>query len=647
LKTGATLDTAACPTGAETDPRKSIFLPILPHYGPLTLGDARRVLALQLAMLAVALGTFILSDDSTLRALSVGLTFPGAGFLYQGNLLAFGLSLVAFLSVLPLILGGLWVLPSGVVLLSALGASHGAGQGAGAGWTLAAWSLLPVWLIALQAWRRRTESVAKVEREDYNRWVQSVDIAEIAPWRNARIDPAEELTPEALGRARQFFDLALQPIDSYNGYDMIEQKATAALRYQYTFPQYLMALMQYSYAPAFTGYLTQAQRNLITRMQAPINWRYFVTLERFAYWQFQPNPINVIGYSGYLGTMIGMYTKLHGDGRYDVRGSIQFRYSDRYKFDYDLRGMCEDVAELYRADRYHCVPCEPAWYYPFCNSIGMQQLMLGSELYEQRWAEELLPLYRKALLDEFVMADGRITTMRHRWLGVRVPFFDFPTMEFLNAYLTAPVVPDITERSWAASRRRHFPSGGYAEKSRLADHDIGNYNFRSRITPRVTAMLLANEMGDLETVERMREEIAREAVLVDRDGATHIDGASVATQALLTIVETSHPKALTNLLRKPHTPATLAGPVLAEVPYPDVLVAKARTNGESLSLVLHPGRPHSGESVLGFAQLKPGHRYRLAVGGSDSVVASDENGRVSCLVAVRGRTPVELRPAAH
>ena len=72
-----------------------------------------------------------------------------------------------------------------------------------------------------------------------------------------------ELTPDDLELQRYLLDLSLQPIDRFDGFSHIEQYLLSALRYQLNYTCYALALAQYNYAPAFTGYLAEAQANTI------------------------------------------------------------------------------------------------------------------------------------------------------------------------------------------------------------------------------------------------------------------------------------------------------------------------------------------------------------------------------------------------
>ena len=93
----------------------------------------------------------------------------------------------------------------------------------------------------------------------------------------------------------------------------------------------------------------------------------------------------------------------------------------------------------------------------------------------------------------------------------------------------------------------------------------------------------------------------------------------------------------------PPPEATLRGPQLAEADYPDVLVAKAWSDGTGLDLVLYPGRG-AGTQRVGIERLRPGAEYRLHESGRERLVRADGTGRARLDLALDGRTEVRLRP---
>jgi hypothetical protein len=84
------------------------------------------------------------------------------------------------------------------------------------------------------------------------------------------------------------------------------------------------------------------------------------------------------------------------------------------------------------------------------------------------------------------------------------------------------------------------------------------------------------------------------------------------------------------------------GPVLAEAPYPDVLVARAVSDGAALDLVVRPGGA-AGRFPLVVANLRPGARY-LVTGATEPTIAADDSGTVRLEVDLDDRREVRLAP---
>ncbi|MEJ7716664.1 MAG: hypothetical protein WKF31_01390 [Thermoleophilaceae bacterium] len=83
--------------------------------------------------------------------------------------------------------------------------------------------------------------------------------------------------------------------------------------------------------------------------------------------------------------------------------------------------------------------------------------------------------------------------------------------------------------------------------------------------------------------------------------------------------------------------------MLAEAAYPDVLVARAVSDGHDLDLVLRPGDGPR-RVALGVERLVPGRSYAVeGLGPTDRVVADDRGGAV-LEVDLAGRVEVRLRP---
>jgi hypothetical protein len=88
------------------------------------------------------------------------------------------------------------------------------------------------------------------------------------------------------------------------------------------------------------------------------------------------------------------------------------------------------------------------------------------------------------------------------------------------------------------------------------------------------------------------------------------------------------------------------GPVLEHVPWPGVLVTKARSDdGIALDLVVEPGSPSdAGEHPFVLSAMTPGARYRVHGRGVDVELVADDAGRATASVPVTARRHLRVEP---
>ena len=89
---------------------------------------------------------------------------------------------------------------------------------------------------------------------------------------------------------------------------------------------------------------------------------------------------------------------------------------------------------------------------------------------------------------------------------------------------------------------------------------------------------------------------------------------------------------------------SLGGPILADAKYPDVLVARAFSNGNDLDLVLYSGAK-PGPQKIRIERLRPEAKYSVR-NGAENTFAADRNGAASLSVELQGRTPIHVLPAS-
>jgi Linalool dehydratase/isomerase len=248
--------------------------------------------------------------------------------------------------------------------------------------------LLPLGLIA--------GLMTRGQRQTNRQGVHSSDLPHKITGTVPRQDECE-ISLDDLKRMRLLFDRALQPVDEFSGFEWRDQFQTAAVRYQLNFLSYAISMAQHHYLPAATAYVTQAQDNLLAKQGDERIWRY---------WRYEnawgklslgrdPVPSDNIMYTGFIAAQMS-YAGQAGDNS----ALCLTRKSKEYKR-YDLKALCALLSSQYRSAPYGLLACEPNWIYPLCNMITATALRAHSiREGDDNW-DEIAPIFRKSLIEEF------------------------------------------------------------------------------------------------------------------------------------------------------------------------------------------------------------------------------------------------------
>ena len=636
----AVLDTATAVQVALSPERERLL-------GPVVARLLRRAGIGAAVVWAAALVPLLTDASPRWKAIGLGLLLPGGGFLYTSDpvlvlvtLVAFGLAFVAWFGSGNLLAPPLvW---AGAALLAALRTHTGL-------WDWAEWvvpAVLGAIVVSGLVGERTAFRAARGRAVTRNRYLADARMAPAA----TRAAVAAECSETDLAVARRTLDLALQPIDAFEGYDWIDQFQTAAVRYQINFQSYGLALLQQDRLPAFTGYLAQAQRNLIEKMTNKRVWRYWFWENLWGNLDPNPDPIprDNIMVSGYLGLMLGAYEGITGDHRYGEPGSITFRWNSRRSFPHDFHTIAEAVYANFVRSPFAMFPCEPNWVYSACNTFGMNTLLLHDRLHGTTYAPEIGDRYRRSLDEEFLTPDGRMTAIRSSRLGLTIPMLTSTMADAGMALFLSPILPDIARRTWQVVRTEFvsIPDGGRPVISLRGwdKMDVGNYR-RSDVSPHAIVATAAREMGDDELYEALQASVDERFEPVLEDGALRYTKASTQANAMLAMARFGRGDAFRDLVCGVPGSDGQAGPVLADAPYPDVLVARAVSDGRDLDLVLRPGRS-GGRYRLRVERLDSDREYRI-VGAVEETVRSGPDGAAEIDVDLDGRSEVRVAPASR
>jgi hypothetical protein len=621
--------------------------------GPVTRRYQRRTLTIYLA--AVALGALPLVFDMSggWQAVGLGLWMPGAGFLATGgwSALLFPLTLALFaLAVVAWFWAGMVVAPVAVWLGSAaLAAALAPAEVAPVGHVLAAIIMVAGAFYVRQ--RIRARHARDEARAAARRTYVPASLVEVEQ-RAARVPDAatRELTQEQIQSLRYLLDRALQPVEAFDGFTIIDQFQPAALRYQLNHMGFALGIAQGSYVPSFHGYMHVAQRNLIEKYLLRRVWGYWVYESCWGhlnFTNFDPAARDNIMLTGWFGMHVGQYMLNSGDRRYAEPGSLTFRLNARTAYEHDHRSIVQSVVENYAhyENEFCLYPCEPNWMYPICNHYGMTALANHDRLYGTTYRARTLPTWLEKLDREFTDRSGTIIGLRSQLTGIEFPF---PTGEAGYANFANCFAPERARRLWAVARKEIEPAitVDAAGRQRITlpgrGLDAGGYH-SGFVGAFGSIMSAAREFGDEEIAQAAQRSLDQDCSPRFSDGSLGYLAGSNLTNVSVAMGRLMGTGDFRRSFVEGPSEATLAGPYLTGVDYPAVLVARAWSNGADLDLVMYPGKD-PGPQTLTIERLAPGARYDVS-GALSQQIEADARGSVRLTVHIDGRTPVTLKPA--
>lgn len=620
--------------------------------GPVTRARLRRTTVVYTLFFIVGALPALFQSAPGMQAAGLGLWMPGAGFVAVGGwiLLAFPLTLLLFAAS---IVAWFW---AGMVLAPVL---VWLGSAALAGWLAqrpaepVSYGVVLACLVALGifvAHRRRQRRAMGRARLAAREAFLPASLAEVRE-QVAEIPEASsrEMTEDQLASVRYLLDRALQPIEAFDGFTIIDQFQPAALRYQLNHMGFALGIAQGAYAPNFRGYLAEAQRNLISKYLQRRVWDYWVYESCWGhlnFTNFDPAARDNIMLTGWFGMHVGQYMLNSGDRRYAEPGSLTFRLNRRTAYEHDFHSLIDSVEKNFDRSQFCLYPCEPNWVYPICNHYGMASLAVHDALYHSGLVPKHLPRWLQMLDTEFTDASGSIIGLRSEHTGIEFPF---PVGEAGYSFFANCFDSDRAQRLWAIARKELEPLIGSDENGepifRFPGRGLDAGNYKPGFTATFASLLVgAREFGDPLIAAAALNGLESQCGAA-RDGGVcrYTFGSNIAnaTAVLGKLMGTGDFKR--SFVEGP-TPRTLAGPVLDDVTYPDVLVARAFSHGDDLELVLYRGRQGVDSARLRVSQLEPGRRYRLD--GERDELTANARGSAELTVPLTGRTELRLLPVA-
>lgn len=460
--------------------------------------------------------------------------------------------------------------------------------------------------------------------------------------------PVVEHSDQDLRRLRTALDLALQPLDAYDGFTHIDQFREGALRYQLNALSYGLAMSQFTRTPAFRGYLAEAQRNTIEKMLQRRVWGYWPLENAWGNLRRDKEPIPVgqnVMLTGFFGLQVGMYSSLNDD-RYTRPGSLTFRWDESTAFPHDLPGLAANVHASVSGSPFGLYPCEPNWIYTICNTFGLNTVLTSEQVRPTGAADDVRNRLRAAYESEFLRPDGKIIGVRSSHLGLSWNFWASPSVQLATTYWLNPGMPDLAQRTWWLIRNgwlRVEERRVSTPRSVVSRLDPGNYRLGTDTFTLAVTTMAAREIGDEETALAAEATLAEREQVEEKHGAERVSNASGLANSYLNLGRFGRRSGLRDLVAFGAPEQWRDGPVLEDAAYPDVLVAKAVSDGAALDLVLVPGNG-AVRTTLTLAQLRPAAAYDVR-GARHTQVVADAAGRAQVDIDLGVRTQVSITPA--
>jgi hypothetical protein len=255
-----------------------------------------------------------------------------------------------------------------------------------------------------------------------------------------------------------------------------------------------------------------------------------------------------------------------------------------------------------------------------------------------------LPRWLEMLDREFTDESGSIIGLRSQHTGIEAPF---PAGEAGFAWFANCFSPERARRLWAVGRQEIRPAlikdANGVERIALPGRglDFGNYRW-GHTADYATILLCAREFGEDDIADGAQRALDLDCGLATDGGVRRYAHGSNLSNALALqgrLARTGDFRA--SVVEGP--PASVfAGPQLADARYPDVLVAKAWSDGETLDLVLHPGAV-PGRQTLRIERLRASRSYEVSGARVNELIA-DANGHATLEVELAGRTALRIAP---
>ena len=513
--------------------------------------------------------------------------------------------------------------------------------------------LIAVTIYNKTKYARKNQRIRMEQREAHEQYLYDEMITLENEVCSAEPSDKRELDADAVKASRYLFEMTLREPGDFTGYQSVEQSQMSSFRYSLDYLGYSLALMQCHYTPNFHGYLNKAQRFVIESFTHPSVCSYWKWSYLGGMLRWNPDPIGNLNImlTGWSGIPVSLYGANTGDLRYEEPGALRFRPSGKSEktYNYSSRDIVEVLVRQFKDYKTKLYPCEPHWVFPLCNTMGFNAVLAYDRHHGTHYLESVYDELDKSLQANFMEVSGYIGAVRNTLVGFRslelMPAENDGLCAFILARYLNPVNPGLAKRSYLFGRKDYTSYTDGELITSMGDWsnmlDMGNF----KKSPGYTLAAIgtaACEMGDTRLVKSVFDIAEKYMGRVDNTDILEYKTASVSSNANLASMRFAQKDDWYNMMHKGPGSGALKGPILAGCQYPNVLVARAMSNGEDLDLVLYNGCS-KGKEKIEIERLKPAHVYKVKNTGIS--FTADREGKAALEVNLDGRTEVHIIPS--
>jgi len=486
------------------------------------------------------------------------------------------------------------------------------------------------------------------------------------------VDPASylEIGNDEMGMFRWYLSMCDDPLDDFSKIESWDQDQfyISSYRYSIAFTTYMLALQQYHKLPAWREYIKPRMDRLIQKMLLKQVWQYWAVRSKGVDFiepllntpypeEHDPVGHKNIMYSGHLGQMIGLYEMLYRDMKWDMPGSIVFKWSDTEEYVYNNYSLQKVMYDQMMYNQHQSIECEPNAVFSECNEHPILSFMLYDHVHGTKLAEarnNFLDFFLKKMFVDplthetaffYLVKQKTMITQQFCSLGNGLSLVSVPLAWLGLVNINASISngwngvfmhgwqPDIIER--------HYP---YQKKRHVVEPDSTSAHLKVEMVTDQLATpffaMLAGEVGDTATSDKLIAWCKHNyKPTLDDDGMLHYpvgpdtyvnlsrtkwsELPQAFTGVLITFAAVNPPNGVWKLHNRPFTQRDFESPQITGLDYPNILLKRAIYDFEKEALIVStmPGKG-TGSTSINITQLDPSRTWDVIVDGENFCTVS-------------------------